>query len=152
MTFAPIKLRGHHLLCLLPYVGHGYTPDFTQNFNGIAERLGQGAPVEIVAGMDDICTALHCGDNGDYKDAGHCLREKAVERDNLALQDVGAVLGLALVAGQKLDLTAERVEMMRQCFADGSLRKACHGCEWFDTCSGIAACGFDGVKLFPSKD
>ena len=34
-----IKLRAHHLLCLLTYVGKGYSPAFTANYDRV-EQLG----------------------------------------------------------------------------------------------------------------
>ena len=149
---AAVKLRGHHLLCMLPYIGRGYTERFTQNFDALVERLNHGASIKIVAGMDDVCAALHCGDNGDYKDAEHCKRERALERDKTALQDVGAALGRELKSGEVLAFTPEITAILREKFANGSLRQACNGCEWFGICSGIAACGFAGVKLHPYKD
>ncbi|OWU61413.1 2Fe-2S ferredoxin, partial [Staphylococcus aureus] len=37
-----IRLRGHHLLCMLTYVGKGYSPAFVENYDAMAGRLGRG--------------------------------------------------------------------------------------------------------------
>ncbi|NGM83890.1 DUF1284 domain-containing protein [Paenibacillus sp. 7124] len=54
-----IRLRGHHLLCLLGYRGMGYSADFCVNMTGIYEtlRTKPDTRIEIVKGVDDICRA-----------------------------------------------------------------------------------------------
>ena len=74
-----VRLRAHHLLCMLTYVGKGYTQSFTVNYDRVAERLNRGEEIEIVAGPDDICAPLLCGD------AAHCFRKSVSERDAKAL-------------------------------------------------------------------
>ena len=56
-----IKLRPHHLLCILTYVGKGYSKPFTENFDAICERINQGERnVEIIKGPDDVCAPRLC--------------------------------------------------------------------------------------------
>lgn len=54
-----IRLRGHHLLCLLGYRGMGYSADFCTNMTAIYEtlRTKPDSVVELVTGPDDICRA-----------------------------------------------------------------------------------------------
>ncbi|WJH32930.1 DUF1284 domain-containing protein [Paenibacillus sp. CC-CFT747] len=54
-----VKLRGHHLLCLLGYRGMGYSAEFCANMTSIYERLRQQPEqsVELVEGPDEICRA-----------------------------------------------------------------------------------------------
>ncbi len=40
-----IKIRPHHLLCLLTYAGEGYNDAFIDNFNKIVHRLKLGEDV-----------------------------------------------------------------------------------------------------------
>ena len=138
-----IRLRPHHLLCMLTYVGKGYTPDFTANYDVIVARLGAGEAIEIVAGPDDICAPLLAG--GDH----HCHNDSVVERDRLAGMDVADVLGLdaAIGPGARLVIDRERLENLRRAFAQGVTRRACGGCEWSALCTGIAAKGFAAVRL-----
>ena len=37
-----VRLRPHHLLCLLSYIGRGYSPAFSANMTRVARRLGAG--------------------------------------------------------------------------------------------------------------
>ena len=138
-----IRLRPHHLLCMLTYVGKGYTPDFTANYDVIVARLGAGEAIEIVAGPDDICAPLLAG--GDH----HCHNDSVVERDRLAGMDVADVLGLdaAIGPGARLVIDRERLENLRRAFAQEVTRSACGGCEWSALCTGIAAKGFAAVRL-----
>lgn len=138
-----VRLRPHHLLCMLTYVGKGYTPDFMANYDVIVARLGAGEDIEIVAGPDDICAPLLAG--ADH----HCHNESVVERDRLAGLDVARVLGLteAIGPGTWLEIDSARLEAMRGAFALGATRSACGGCEWSDLCTGVAAQGFAAVRL-----
>ena len=40
-----VRLRAHHLLCLLTYVGKGYSPAFTANYDKMVKRLAGGEDV-----------------------------------------------------------------------------------------------------------
>ncbi|WP_273792868.1 DUF1284 domain-containing protein [Brucella anthropi] len=137
-----IRLRGHHLLCMLTYVGKGYSPAFVKNYDRIAERLSEGEVILLVDGPDDICTPLLCG--GDC----HCYEASVRERDRLALEAVGELIGQTLFTQNPFELDAERLAAMRSAFAKGTLRKACQHCEWSDLCTRIATRDqFHGVKI-----
>jgi hypothetical protein len=128
-----LRLRPHHLLCLLTYAGKGYSPAFTANYDVIARRIAQGEDIVIVAGPDDICAPLL------NEEEPHCLRESINERDRLAAQDLGDLLTGPIEAGWKIVLDAGLLLRMRDAFSAGSVRKACDGCEWHTLCSSIAA-------------
>lgn len=136
-----IRLRPHHLLCLLTYVGKGYSAAFTANYDAIAARIGDGEDVEIIAGPDDICAPLL----GDAEP--HCHRDSVIERDRLALRDVGELLASPLALGQRLTLDPALVRQMREAFSAGRTRPACAGCEWHDLCTGVAAGGYAGTAI-----
>ncbi|UVK38306.1 DUF1284 domain-containing protein [Mesorhizobium sp. AR10] len=136
-----IRLRSHHLLCLLAYVGKGYGPAFTANYDVIAERLGRGEEILIVSGPDDICAPLL------GEPESHCLQESVVERDRLAARDVGELLARPIRAGLRLDLDAATLTAMRRAFATGLTRNACLGCEWVELCSVVAAGGYQDTRV-----
>jgi hypothetical protein len=52
----PIKLRGHHLICLHFFTGEGYDPEFIENLREILVRVHSGEKIEICSGADDVCT------------------------------------------------------------------------------------------------
>ena len=134
-----IRLRPHHLLCLLTYVGKGYSAAFTANYDAIAARIGDGEDVLIVAGPDDICAPL-------LNDAEpHCHRDSVIERDRLALRDLGELLAVPPRLGESVVLEPVLLKQLRAAFATGRTRAACVGCEWHGLCTSISARGYAGV-------
>ncbi|MBZ9707413.1 DUF1284 domain-containing protein [Mesorhizobium sp. ESP7-2] len=136
-----IRLRAHHLLCLLTYVGKGYSPAFTANYDGIAERLSRGEDILLVSGPDDICAPLL------GEPEPHCLRDSAAGRDRQAGDDVEALLARPIRDGVRLDLDAATLIRLRQAFSAGHVRKACQGCEWSGLCSAVASGGYRDTRL-----
>ncbi|MBD8685704.1 MULTISPECIES: DUF1284 domain-containing protein [unclassified Rhizobium] len=135
-----IRLRAHHLLCMLTYVGKGYTHGFTVNYDRVAARLRGGEEIEIISGPDDICEPLL-----DDKDA-HCFAHSVVGRDASALDAVGQWLGRNLQIGDQINPDEAFIETLRAGFKHGHLRQPCSGCEWTSLCDRIAGDDFCGVK------
>jgi uncharacterized protein len=139
-----VRLRGHHLLCLLTYVGKGYTPAFVANLDRVAERLGTGEAAMVVEGPDEICGPMLSTEDR------HCLGVRVRERDASALASVSGLLGRTVAPGTVLALDPGTVGRLREGFASGVIRPACAGCEWSQTCTGIAAAGYPDVRLPPA--
>ncbi len=137
----PVRLRGHHLLCLLTFAGRGYNPAFTVNLEAVAARVADGAPVLVVTGPDDICAPLLA------EDGAHCRQSGVLDRDRRAACAIAAFLGRCVAPGEVFSLDATTVARMRTGFASGALRAACAGCEWADFCTGIAAEGFRAARI-----
>ncbi|MBZ9739135.1 MULTISPECIES: DUF1284 domain-containing protein [unclassified Mesorhizobium] len=136
-----VRLRAHHLLCLLTYVGKGYSPAFTANYDAIAERLSRGEDILLVSGPDDVCAPL-LGEPDP-----HCLRDSAAGRDRQARDDVEALLGRPIRDGARLDLDAAILMRLRQAFSTGHVREACAGCEWSRLCGAVASGGYRDARL-----
>ena len=136
-----VRLRAHHLLCLLTYVGKGYSPAFTANYDAVVARLAGGEDILIVSGPDDICAPMLDAPEP------HCLGESAAGRDEIAAGDVADLLGRPLLAGARLELDPSNLARMREAFSSGLTRKACPACEWFALCGKVAAGGFRGTRL-----
>lgn len=136
-----VRLRSHHLLCLLTYVGKGYSAAFIANYDAIAKRLGRGEDVLIVSGPDDICQPML----GDAE--AHCSGESAAGRDELAARDVGKLLARPIQPGARFSLDAATLASLRAAFSTGVTRDACQGCEWAGLCSTVAAGGYRDVRL-----
>lgn len=136
-----IRLRPHHLLCMLTYIGKGYGAAFTDNYDAIVRRLGAGERVAVVAGPDDVCAPLlsDCG--------AHCHRASVLERDRRAAADVGTLLGLTVAEGTGLRVDAALLARLRTAFRSGGIRGACVGCEWFELCTGVAGDDYRGARL-----
>jgi hypothetical protein len=140
----PVRLRGHHFLCILTYRGFGYTPAFVANLTAIVTAIGLGRQVVLVEGPDDICNGLT---QEDRRACNHdCGRAETRELDRLAVADVAALLDLDLAGPVELDRSM--IERLRVAFADRSIRRACARCPWADFCTDIVAEGFSDTKLF----
>lgn len=136
-----VRLRPHHLLCMLTFVGKGYTEAFTENYIRIAARLSKGEDILVVEGPDDICAPM-LGEVG-----MHCLDDSVTDRDRKASEAVETLLGVPAGLGSSIRPSADFLQRMRDAFSTGSIREGCARCEWSPLCTGIAASGFDGVLV-----
>ena len=136
-----IRLRAHHLLCLLTWAGKGYSPAFTAGFTAVATRIAAGEAVVIVDGPDEVCAPM-LGDSG-----CHCRDDSVARRDAQAARDVAALLDRPVAPGQRLVMDGATLARMRRAFAENAIRSACAGCDWSGLCGGIAARGFAGTIL-----
>ncbi len=81
-----IRLRGHHLLCLLGYRGMGYSEQFTANMTEVYNTLRQNPDtyIKLVEGPDEICSHYP-------KDkSGHCEEDTVNTRDLAILKKARA--------------------------------------------------------------
>ena len=136
-----VRLRPHHLLCMLTFVGKGYSPEFVANFEEIVKRVAKEKIVQIVEGPDDICAPL-CVDA-----ECHCFRTSVTQRDALALRALSKLMEEPVQSGMTLKLSISTLERMRAAFAEGSTRAACEECSWQTLCTSIAEEKFEGSKL-----
>ncbi|MCE0504712.1 DUF1284 domain-containing protein [Roseivivax sp. GX 12232] len=136
-----VRLRPHHLLCVLTHVGRGYSPAFTANMAEVIARIGAGEEIEIVTGPDDICAPLLGGEEA------HCHRDSVRARDHAASEEVGGLLGLTIRPGARLVLDAAALTALRDAFAAKRVRSACTGCEWASLCGSVAAERYAGARL-----
>ncbi|MBS7538728.1 DUF1284 domain-containing protein [Ancylobacter lacus] len=135
-----VRLRAHHLLCLLTYVGRGYSPAFVAGYDRIVARLDAGEGAVLVAGPDDICAPM--------LGAGHhCHEPRIAARDAAALAALAGLSGGALSLGATFPLSRDEVARLRAAFATGAIRAACAGCQWTGLCDQVAARGFSGTRL-----
>ena len=137
-----IRLRPHHLLCMLTFAGEGYSPEFVTNFERITHRVARGIQtIEIVFGPDDICAPI-------LDDTScHCLNASIRERDPLASVALADLLEEPLKEGAVFKLSRETLDRMRNAFAAGTIRKACVGCQWSPICDSIAKDNFNQTAL-----
>lgn len=136
-----VRLRAHHLLCMLTYVGKGYTPDFCANYDQIAARLARGEDILIVTGPDDVCAPLLA------TGAPHCHEDSVRQRDGEAAASLSRLLGTPVVPGLRFALDATMLGRFRSAFAAGETRTACNGCEWSPLCNTVAEHDFEGALI-----
>ncbi|MEO1114736.1 MAG: DUF1284 domain-containing protein [Pseudomonadota bacterium] len=141
-----IRIRPHHFLCMLTFLGKGYSAPFVRNYTRIVERLNSGEDIEIVDGPDDICKPML------LEDGHHCHDGSVKARDHTASLRIHDLLGLDMKTGQHLTLPRAQIEALRHAYADGAFRVACAGCQWQDLCASIAEDNFNGCRLNPGRE
>ncbi len=138
-----VRLRGHHLLCMLTWAGTGYSPAFTAKFDDSINALKQGVPVEVVLGPDDMCQTLDPDTTPDY----HCDLPRNFDRDAMSLAAISEHLGLELKIGSRFTVDEALLTRMRLHYKSGDIRPACTTCQWRDFCTDIAADDFACTRL-----
>ena len=127
---------------MLTFAGEGYSPDFIANFERITRSIAAGnQTVEITFAPDDICAPLLT------EESCHCRNASVDERDTLAAESLAQLLEMPIDPGAQITLTATTLDRMRQAFREGTIRKACRGCQWVPLCDGIAANNFIDTRL-----
>lgn len=138
-----VQLRGHHLLCVLSYIGKGYNASFVDNYDQVVSRINDGEAIHIVSGPDDICSPLLCDSQA------HCYQHDIEARDRLALDSVKTVLGPVIRPGGQFWMTEARIVQLRAAFADHAIRQACRGCQWYALCTQVAEQNYAAALLNP---
>ena len=122
----PLKIRAHHLLCLLGFRGLGYSQEFIVKMGKLAKELRTDAtfPITVVAECDIICAS--CPHNKDNK----CLRKadsesKVKTRDLEVLRRLGFEAGMQMPAGKAWTRIRERLTLE-------NVAEICRGCEWLE--------------------
>lgn len=139
----PVRLRGHHFLCILTYKGEGYSPNFVANMSLLVSAISAGRYVALVTGADDICAGLteNCRATIDHD----CNATDTLHLDQLAIDAVSALLERDLSIAQPL--TSNDIALLREAYALGTIRAACADCAWKSLCDSIARSGFEGARL-----
>lgn len=140
-----VRLRPHHLFCVLTYVGRGYDSAFAANMSRVVRRLAQGEALRIVDGPDDICAPLtnEC--------SAHCSENSVTRRDAAAARLAAAALNRPVRADECLHLSAGDWDRLRGIVAadatETAIETVCGGCVWRDLCRSVAAKTFAETEL-----
>ena len=120
-----MKLRFHHLLCILGFRGLGYDEKFIKGMKRIVQKIKENPHVEIelIRGCDDICAACPFNIDGLCENEAIGGEEKVREKDRQ-------------VAG-RLDLKAEDVltikevlDSVKEKIKPDDLSVICKDCPW----------------------
>lgn len=114
-----VKLRGHHLLCLLGYRGKGYSDGFCANMTEIYETLRHRpeTEIEVIDGPDDICRAFPSDQHA------HCHNDSVYRKDRDILARMGVAIGNRTSWSGVLERVAARVR-------PEDIRSLCSDCRW----------------------
>jgi Uncharacterized conserved protein len=114
-----IRLRGHHLFCLLGYRGKGYSEGFCTNMTAIYEtlRLQPQTIIEIMEGPDVICAAFPADQ------PNHCHNASVYRKDQEILGELGLAVGNRLSWEDLCRLVADAIQ-------PSDIHRLCHDCPW----------------------
>ncbi|MBB3112740.1 hypothetical protein FHS18_004842 [Paenibacillus phyllosphaerae] len=114
-----IRLRGHHLLCLLGFRGMGYSEAYVHNMKQVYRRLLEDSSTSctLVSGPDQLCACFPA--DGDY----HCESRTVSERDAAILARLGLAVGQT-VSWQDI------LERVKHNVAPADLNAICATCPW----------------------
>ena len=122
----PLKIRGHHLLCLLGFRGRGYSPAFVAAMRRVSEdfRNKPDAPIVLVTRCDIICASCpHIGQDECRKspDAASRIQDK----DTAILKKLGFRADSQTTPGEAWEKVKER-------FTPGDITTMCGRCQWLE--------------------
>jgi hypothetical protein len=126
---APIKLRGHHLICLHFFTGEGYNPEFIENLKEILIRAQSGEEIEVCSGVDDVCSVCP------FLKERRCHYVKHAENE-IQKMDRNATKRLRIESGMKVmwfDIQ-ERVKGILRTWKEDY----CKSCNWRKVCEKTA--------------
>ncbi|TVY10877.1 DUF1284 domain-containing protein [Paenibacillus cremeus] len=114
-----IRLRGHHLLCLLGFRGMGYSAAFSANMTRVYNELRESpeTTIALVQGPDDLCTCFPA--DGQY----HC------ENRSVAKHDEEVIRRLGLETGTRVPWSTV-LERVRAAIAPEDINVLCVTCQW----------------------
>ena len=120
----PLKIRSHHLLCILGFRGLGYSEEFVSNMGKVAAELRSdpGFPITLVVGCDAICVSCP------HSREGKC-RKKANSEVDVPIQDFELLKRLGLEAGSQM-LAGAAWQEVKERLTPGDLTEICGDCEW----------------------
>jgi hypothetical protein len=128
-----IRLRGHHLLCLLGFRGLGYGDGFVENMARVHARLfSEDCEIEIVTGGDEICSACP------KPASGECDSDRIGDKDSAILSLLSLQPGDRLPRAQVYTRVAATV-------SPDDLTSLCSKCRWLSL--GYCAEGIGGLKV-----
>ena len=125
----PIKLRGHHLVCLHFFTGEGYNSEFIKNLKDILVRTKSGEELEVCSGEDDVCR--RCPFLKDKK----CSYDKHAENE-IQKMDRDAMEFLRIEPSMKVTWV-DIEERVKGIFKKWSA-KYCKNCNWQSVCEKTA--------------
>ncbi len=134
-----MKLRGHHLLCVLGFKGMGYSQSFIDNMAEVVAQLmdSHDPAVEIVEGPDDICLAApgRVGDRCGHSGPGS--EERVRNHDRRVLDWLGVSSGTVVRWSYVKRMVADRMR-------PSDLALTCPNCPWRPL--GVCAEGIEAVR------
>ncbi len=122
---ASIRLRGHTLLCLQGFEGHGYSSGFVENMAAIHRTLSDHPEflVEILDSPDAVCGACPHQHQSGCTLNGERSEDEMKEQDRMVLRKLGLKAGSRVRWGDILS-------HIRRSVCGDDLPSICGTCRW----------------------
>lgn len=120
-----MKLRFHHILCILGFLGLGYDEKFIKGMERVIRKIKENPDLKIklMRGCDDICRA--CPFNID----GRCQNEVVGSEERVRERDSQVAARLDIKAGDVLTIK-EILDSVKEKIKPGDLPVICQDCPW----------------------
>ena len=136
---SPLKIRAHHLLCLLGFRGLGYSQEFIAVMGKVVKKVRPNSvfPITVIAECDIICAS--CPHNREDK----CLKEVDSER-KVKARDLEVLQRLGLEVGAQVP-AAKAWTRIKGRLSSRDLAEICRDCEWLGL--GYCAEGLERLEV-----
>ncbi|MCL0077143.1 DUF1284 domain-containing protein [Dehalococcoidia bacterium] len=132
----PLKIRAHHLLCLLGFRGLGYNQEFITKMRKVVEKLDSNSTITLVVECDIICSSCpHHKGSKCLKDADSELKVKA--------QDLEVLMRLGFEAGAQMPVVKAWARIKER-LSFNDIAEICRHCEWLEL--GYCVQGLERLK------
>ncbi|MBI4308042.1 MAG: DUF1284 domain-containing protein [Chloroflexi bacterium] len=119
-----VRLRGHHLLCVLGFRGKGYSAAFVENMARVVGhiRLEKDTPVRVLLKPDDICHPCP------FRLDDRCRRKPDAE-ERVQVHDADVMARLGVLGGAMLPWSEIEARIAKH-IAPEDLHQICRTCSW----------------------
>ena len=121
-----LKIRAHHLLCILGFHGLGYSPEFIAKMGKVVEELSSNFTLRLtfIAECDVICAS--CPHHKENKCLKRADSEWRVQNQDLeVLQRLGFKVGTHIPVGTAWATVKEKI-------TPEDIVEICRDCEWLE--------------------
>ena len=114
-----LKLRGHHLFCLLGYQGMGYSEEYVENMTSLHQMLREEPEtwVQLIEGPDQLCEKYP--NSGKY----HCQDQHIGDRDRVILEKLGLKIG-QIIKWKEIETSIQKNVV------PSDIEAVCETCSW----------------------
>ncbi|MCK4648858.1 DUF1284 domain-containing protein [bacterium] len=120
-----MRLRAHHLLCILGFRGLGYDEKFIKGMGRVVQKIKEnpGLEIELIGGCDDICRACPFNIEGLCENEAIGGEERVRERDR-------KVAGRLNLKAEDILTVKEVLDSVKKKIKPGDLSVICKDCPW----------------------
>lgn len=123
-----IKIRAHHLCCMLGFQGYGYSPAFVTNMRKIISDIGSSpsSPIKLVSECDAICTSC--------PSKRECAAQKSIHSHRIKKMDLAVLEKLNIAEGTVIEAKEAFRLINSKLNTASDIEDVCEICKWKRDC------------------